>query len=216
MTTGEMFKGSLMLKVLLIFINFTVFSFGKPVLFMVLGILALIMGCFMALRQGAAIGHEACSVSSTLERIAQTPEKAGQYDPRMFKRGFDKQRGIKALFAGALVDYAINAVYIIFMLLKIEEIPLYASRLLSFLVSIPYWPLVCHWHEVFDVITWDIVAILMVCPFVLPAFQYIGYLQGPKLWEKTEKAMADGKRRAKARSRINRRKKAPKARGPEI
>ena len=80
MTTGEMFKGSLMLKVLLIFINFTVFSFGKPVLFIVLGILTLAMGCFMALRQGAAIGHEACSVSSTLERIAQAPEKAGQRD----------------------------------------------------------------------------------------------------------------------------------------
>ena len=62
----------------------------------------------------------------------------------------------------------------------------------------------------------DIILVLMVGPFVIPTCQFLGYLQGPKMWEKTEQAMAEGKRRAKARSRIARKKKLPKSMRPEI
>jgi hypothetical protein len=50
---------------------------------------------------------------------------------------------------------------------------------------------------------------------VLPAATCAGYLQGPKLWKKTEEAMAKGKRRAKARSRIVKKNK-PRVQKPQI
>ena len=74
------------------------------------------------------------------------------------------------------------------------------------------------WHENFVDLTFDVILVLMVGPFILPVFQFLGYLQGPKFWEKTEQAMADGKRRAKARSRIVKKNKdnRPRWERPEI
>ena len=81
---------------------------------------------------------------------------------------------------------------------------------------IPYWPILSYFHPVYNVLTWDIVLLLMVSPFILPAVQLFGYTKGPMMWAKTEKAMAEGKRRAKARSRIVRKKRTPKSQRPEI
>lgn len=216
MTTGDMFKNMLVLKAMLIFVSFTVFSFGNMTVFMVLGLLMLLIGGFLAFKQGVGMGHESCSISSSLKHIAEA-DKMDQVERKMLKQAFSMSNGIKSLFAGALIDYVINAVYIICMLLQVEETPLLISRLLSYVMVIPYWPIVSHWHEVFNVLTWDIVALLMISPFVLPAIQFAGYCQGPKSWAKTEKAMADGKRRAKARSRIGRKKKGtPRSQRPEI
>jgi len=216
LTTGDMFKNSLVLKAMLIFISFTVFSFGNMTVYLIVGLLVLLFGCFMALKQGAAMGHEACSVSASLQRIAQSGDKAQNIEPKMLKQVYSTSTGVKAVLAGGLIDYVINVIYIILMLTKTETGALIFSRLASFVMVIPYWPIVSHWHPVFDVLTWDIVAVLMISPFILPVFQFIGYRQGPVLWAKTEKAMAEGKRRAKARSRINHKKKQRKVRGPEI
>ena len=60
-----------------------------------------------------------------------------------------------------------------------------------------------------------LVLVLMVSPFVIPTFTFMGYLQGPRLWENTEKAMARGKRRAKAKSRIVKKNK-PREQKPQI
>lgn len=217
MTTGDMFKNMLVLKALLIFVSFTVFSFGNMTVFMALGLVILLAGCFMAFKQGVGMGHEACSVSASLKHIVNS-DKADQVEPKMLKQAYSMSNGVKSLFAGALIDYVINAVYIICMLLKVDEVPLLITRLASYVMVIPYWPIVSHWHEVFNVLTWDIVALLMISPFLLPAIQLAGYCQGPKSWAKTEKAMADGKRRAKARSRIGRKKKTgvPRSQRPEI
>lgn len=211
-----MFKSVLVLKAILIFMAFTVFSFGNMTVFGVLGILVLFGGCFIAMRQGAAIGHEACSISHSLQRVAEDASKVQNLDKKMFARAFSMHTALKAVFAGALIDYVINAAYIILMLLGTQETSglLMGSRLVSFAVSIPYWSIVSFWHETYNVITWDIVAVLMIGPFLLPIAQYIGYKQGPALWAKTEKAMADGKRRAKARSRIV--KKKARGQHPEI
>lgn len=211
-----MFKNAIVLKAMLIFISFTVFSFGNMTVYLIVGLLVMLFGCFLALKQGAAMGHEACSVSASLRRIVESGDKAEKIEPKMMKQAYSAANGVKAIFAGGLIDYVINVIYIIIMLTKTETGALIISRLASFVMVIPYWPIVSHWHPVFDVLTWDIVAVLMLSPFLLPVCQYIGYRQGPVLWAKTEKAMADGKRRAKARSRIGRKKKTPKMRGPEI
>lgn len=217
MTTNDMFKNALVLKLTLIFISFLVFSFGNMLVFQLAGILVMLLGCFWAFRQGTAMGHESCSIASSLKRIEEDPAKRAQAEPKMYKQAYSESNGVKALFASALIDYVLHAVYIIMMLLKVEGTALIVSRLISFVAVIPYWPVVSHWHEVFNVLTWDIVAVLMISPFLIPVCQYIGYRQGPALWAKTEKAMAEGKRRAKARSRIGRRKKQePKFRKPEI
>ena len=218
MTTFDMWKSTFVLKLILIFISFTVFSFGNMTVFIALGIVVLLLGCYMAFRQGQGIGHEACSVSSSIRHISEQTDKPehAQVDPKMFKQAFSVGNGVKSILAGGLVGYVINVVYIISMLLKASDGVILGTRLASFVVSIGYWPIVAHWHEVFNVLTPDIVAVLMIGPFLLPICQFLGYLQGPKLWEKTEKAMADGKRRAKARSRIGRKKNTPKIRKPEI
>lgn len=211
-----MFKNAIVLKAMLIFISFTVFSFGNMTVYLIVGLLVMLVGCFMSFKQGAAMGHEACSVSASLRRIAGSADKAEKVDPKMEKQAYSLSNGVKAIFAGALIDYVINAIYIVMMLMKVGDGAIVFSRLASFVMVIPYWPIVSHWHPVFNVLTWDIVAVLMLSPFLLPVCQFLGYRQGPGLWAKTEKAMADGKRRAKARSRIGRKKKGPKVRGPEI
>ncbi len=214
MTTGNMIKNAIVLKLLMIFVSFTVFSFGNMTVFMLLGIVVLLGCSFAALKQGIAMGHEACAVSNSLERILEKGDKAP--DPLMIRQSYSVSKGVKAIFGSALVDYLINCVYIIFMLLKVDETALIFSRLASFVMVIPYWPILCYWHEVYNVLTWDIVLLLMVSPFILPTIQFIGYTKGPAMWAKTEKAMADGKRRAKARSRIVKKKKLPKSQRPEI
>lgn len=216
MTTGDMVKNILVVKAMLIFISFTAFSFGNMTVYLIVGLLVLLFGCFISMRQGAAMGHEACSVSASLRRIEESGDKKQQVEPKMLKQAFSMSNGVKAVFAGALIDYVINAVYIIMMLNKAVGGPLLISRLASLVMVIPYWPIVSYWHPVFDVLTWDIVAVLMISPFLMPLCQFYGYCKGPALWAKTEKAMADGKRRAKARSRIVRKKKERKERGPEI
>lgn len=210
-----MIKNIYVLKLLLIFVSFTVFSFGNMTVFMLLGLVVLLGGCFLAFRQGMAMGHEACSISSSLKHIAETGDR--QPDPLMLRQAYSLSGGVKSIFAGAIVDYAINCAYIIFMLLHVNDTLMIAGRLASFVMLIPYWPVLTHWHEVYNILSWDIVALLMVSPFILPLCQFLGYRQGPELWAKTEKAMAEGKRRAKARSRIGKKKaKTPKSMRPEI
>ncbi len=210
-----MIKNAILQKILMIFLAFTVFSFGNMTVFAILGILLLLGGCYLSFRQGAAMGHEACSISSSLKHIAEHGDKPA--DPKMLRQAYNWSGAVKAFFAGSLPDYLINVCYIILMFIGTETTALIVSRLISFVMVIPYWPLVSHWHEVFNVLTWDIAALLMISPFLFPACQLLGYRQGPALWARTEKAMADGKRRAKARSRIaNRKKKAPKGQRPEI
>ena len=122
---------------------------------------------------------------------------------------------MKSVFAGALFAYAVNAVYIILSLLDVSEMAVMISRVASWVVTMPYWPVIAMFHETYVALTPDIVIVLMASPFLLPLCHYFGYLCGPKLWQNTEKAMADGRRRAKARSRIVK-KKAPRIQKPEI
>ena len=61
-----------------------------------------------------------------------------------------------------------------------------------------------------------VAAVLMISPFVLPLCTFAGYMQGPKLWAKSEEAMAQGRRRARAKSRVAQKKRAPRVRKPEI
>lgn len=216
LTVFDMWKSVSVLKAILIFVSFTVLSFGNMTVFIALGIVVLLLACYMAFRQGQGIGHEACSVSSSIRHIGQQPGRADQIDDKMYRQAFSVSNGVKSILAGGLIGYLVNSVYIACMLLKAPEGVQLGTRMASFVVSIGYWPIVVHWHELFNVLTPDIVAVLMAGPFLLPVCQFAGYLQGPKLWEKTEKAMAEGKRRAKARSRIGRKKNTPKIRKPEI
>ena len=86
---------------------------------------------------------------------------------------------------------------------------------LAWVLALPFWPLVAHWFETYDSLAPALVAVFLISPFVLPLCMFAGYMQGPKLWQKSERAMAQGRRRAKARSRVVK-KRAPKVRGPEI
>ena len=214
MTIFEMCKGTATLKVMLIVIGLLVFSFDVQAIWIIVGIVALLGSCFLAFRQGGAMGHEACSVAKSIERAGD--EASRQFEPKMFKRVWSKSTGVKTVFAGGLVGYIIGCIYIVCALIDSESMVTGVARLVAWLGCIPYWPIVAHWHETYVALTPDVIVVLLAGPFLLPLCQYIGYLQGPALWAKTEKAMADGKRRAKARSRIVKKNKKPRARGPEI
>ena len=231
MTVGGIWRSNALIMVLLVIINFMFISM-PPVLWMALGILILCGAIYLSFRQGGAMGHEACGVSKMIERAtnAQSPTH-GQMDARTYKQAYSVSTGIKGLFASALIPYVINAAYLAVMLIYINKpevfgaesavsadaIPavVFVTRFLSWLVTLPFWPLLSHWHPSYNVVTADVIALMMLSPFVLPTASFLGYLQGPKLWEKTEKAMAQGKRRAKAKSRVIK-KRQPRVQKPEI
>ncbi len=78
----------------------------------------------------------------------------------------------------------------------------FGLRVTTTVLAIPYWSAVAIWQSQYVLLTALGVVLLVVYPFVWPFMMYLGYLQGPKLWVHTEEAMAKGRRRAKARSRI--------------
>ena len=107
-----------------------------------------------------------------------------------------------------------GGIYIILALLKLD-VPATVARVAAWILSVPYWPFIMHWHESFVELTPMIGAMLLITPFVLPLCTFLGYLQGPKLWARTEEAMKQGRRRAKANARVGK-KWVPQPKKPEI
>lgn len=210
----DMVKSNLVTLFLLILVNTMCMSFGNTA-WIIFGILLLAAALFSCYRQGMNIGHQACGVLMNVQQA----EKNGK-DPeallgkKYFSQSYSVSRGIKGIFASALLPYAVNCVYIILALVAGEKAVI-AGRIAAWFISLPYWPLLLHWYDTFTTLEAPIVIMLMVSPFIMPLFTFAGYLQGPKLWQKTEEAMAKGKRRAKAKSRIVK-KKAPRVQKPEI
>ena len=207
----EMWRSTLAIKILLVVIGFMVFSFGITGLWVGIGIALLLAGALMVFRQGQSAGHEACAVSKSVAAIG-----ADKADKKMLSQMWSVSNGVRAIFAGAAVSYTINAIYIILSVVHAPEIATFVSRLVSWVITMPYWPIIAAWHETYEFLTTDVILVLMISPFILPLVQFAGYMQGPKLWKKTEQAMVDGRRRAKARSRIVKKNKLPRSMRPEI
>ena len=177
--------------------------------------LLLVGAMYLSFRQGMAIGREACSILKTVNHAMDSNSaQHALLDKNYISQTWSVARGVKSIFASALIPYVAGCVYIICTLLKIEPMIL-PSRVIAWVLALPYWPIITHWYQEFTRLEPAIVVILMVSPFILPLCTFAGYLQGPKLWKKTEEAMAQGKRRAKAKSRIVK-KKQPKVQKPQI
>lgn len=211
MSVFEMWRSTLAIKILLVVIGFMVFSFGITGLWVGIGIALLLAGALMVFRQGQSAGHEACAVSKSVAAIG-----ADKADKKMLSQMWSVSNGVRSIFAGAAVSYTINAIYIILSVVHAPEIATFVSRLVSWVITMPYWPIIAAWHETYEFLTTDVILVLMISPFILPLVQFAGYMQGPKLWKKTEQAMVDGRRRAKARSRIVKKNKLPRSMRPEI
>ena len=215
MSVGEMWKSNALTLTLLIILNLALFTLGTTP-WMVIGIIILAAGPFFSYRQGMGYGHQACGILATVQRAADPQSPAhNQIDEKIVRRAFSPSTGVKGVLLSALIPYIAGCLYIIVSLLNVEAMIL-PTRLISWVLATPFWPLVLAWNPMFDRLTPTAAAVLMVSPFVIPLATYIGYMQGPKLWAKSEKAMADGKRRAKAKSRVVRKKRTPKAQKPEI
>ena len=211
MSVFEMWRSTLAIKILLVVIGFMVFSFGITGLWVGVGIALLLAGALMVFRQGQSAGHEACAASKSVAAIG-----ADKADKKMLSQMWSVSNGVRSIFAGAAVSYTINAIYIILSVVHAPEIASFISRLVSWVITMPYWPIIAAWHETYEFLTTDVILVLMISPFILPLVQFAGYMQGPKLWKKTEQAMVDGRRRAKARSRIVKKNKLPRSMRPEI
>ncbi len=215
MTIGEMWRANAGTLLLLILINLALFALGT-IPWLVLGLLFLAGGMFFSFRRGMGFGHEACGILSTVRR-AEDPQSPthGQLDAKVIRRAWNRATGVRGMLVSALVPYVAGCLYIAVTLLKIGPLIL-PTRVISWVLALPFWPAVILWNETFDHLTPSIAAVLMISPFVLPLCAFAGYLQGPKLWAKSEKAMAEGKRRAKAKSRVVRKKPVPRSQRPEI
>ena len=212
MTIGDMYRTNAMTTFLLILINLGLFTLNNNLAWTILGLILLLGALYLAYRQGMGFGHEACRLLATLKEVdgARSP-----VDEKVAKRAWSVNRGVKAVLATALVPYLIGCAYIVLSLLKVDSLAV-PMRLVSWVVASPYWPCVLPWTHTFDRLTGAVAAVLMISPFVMPLVTFAGYMQGPKLWAKSEKAMAEGKRRAKAKSRVVRKKRVPRSQRPEI
>ena len=200
--------------VVMILLSLALMSINKAA-WIILGILALIGAIYLAFRRGTGLGHEACSVKATVDRAADPASKMhGQLDDKYMAQAYSPRRAMKGALLCALVPFVCSCAYIISMLVGAEPLIL-PTRLAAWVLALPFWPLVAHWFETYDTLAPALVAVFLISPFVLPMATYAGYLQGPKLWAKTEKAMAEGKRRAKAKSRVVK-KSVPRQQKPEI
>ena len=215
MRISDMWKANATTMFLMILLNLALFSLGTTP-WLVLGLICLLLAMFFSFRQGMDFGHQACGILQTVER-AEDPESPthGQLEDNVVRKAWSVSTGIKGVFASALLPYAVGCLYILCSLLKIEPLVM-PTRLASWLLAVPFWPVVLHWYSTFDRLTGVVAAVLMISPFVFPLCIFGGYMQGPKLWAKSEKAMAEGKRRAKAKSRVVRKKPKPRVQRPEI
>lgn len=215
MSIGDMWKASATTLFLLILLNLALFSLGTTP-WLVLGLICLALAMFFSYRQGMGFGHNACGILQTVEK-ARDPQSPthGQLDEKVVRQAWSVSTGVKGVFACALLPYTVGCVYILCTLLKIEPL-IIPTRLASWVLAVPFWPVVLFWYDTFDRLTGVVAAVLMISPFVIPLCLFAGYMQGPKLWAKSEKAMAEGKRRAKAKSRVVRKKSVPRSQRPEI
>ena len=215
MSTADMWKSNAINLALLIVLNLAMFTLGTTP-WTVLGLICLAGGMFLSFRQGMGFGHEACGISQTVAR-AQDPQSPsyGQVDEKVQRRAWSPARGVKGVLASALIPYAAGCAYIALSLLKVQPADA-VLRLVSWVLALPFWPAMLPFSQTFDRLTAPVAAVLMISPFVLPLCTFAGYMQGPKLWEKSEKAMAEGRRRAKAKSRVGRKRAAPRSQRPEI
>ena len=162
MNVTEMWRSTLAIKVLLVVLGFMVFSFGVTGLWVGVGIALLAGGCLMVFRQGQTAGHEACAVSRSVQNVGL--DKA---DKKMLSQMWSVSNGVRAIFAGAVFSYSINAIYIIIMLVGAPVMVQFVARLVSWAVTMPYWPLIAAWHETYEFLTTDIILVLMISPFML-------------------------------------------------
>jgi len=215
MNTAGMWKANAATLFLLILLNLALFTLGNTP-WMVLGLIALAGAMFFSYRQGMDFGHNACGILKTVER-AQDPQSPtrGQLDEKVIRQAWSVSKGVKGVLGSALIPYVAGCLYIACSLLKLEPMVI-PTRLISWVLAVPFWPVVLAWYDTFDRLTGTVAAVLMISPFVLPLCTFAGYMRGPKLWEKSEKAMAEGKCRAKVKSRLLRKKRTPRSQKPEI
>ena len=208
-----------MALVMLIVLNLAL-SMTSEAMWIALDAVCLVGAMILCYRQGMNLGHGACGISNTVASAQKAGDRVyAQLDRKYLAQVWSPTTGVKGLLASALIPYAAGCVYIILSIIyrsaDAAPMPLLVSRVAAWLLSLPFWPAVMHWHEDFVSLTPDIAAMLMISPFVLPLCTFAGYMRGPKLWAHTEDAMKQGRRRAKARARVGK-KLAPKIQKPEI
>lgn len=214
MNVWQMWKSNAVTLLFLIVLNLALFSLGD-LPWIALGCLLLLLAGFLNYRQGAAMGHEACSIRQTVEKCSDPDSPAyGQLDQKVIARAWKRETGIRGTFLSVAIPLGFGVLYILCTLLKIEPLVL-PTRVVSWLLNLPFWPIIIHWQPAFDALTVPIGVVLLLAPFALPLCTFVGFMQGPRLWQRSEMAMAQGRRRAKARSRVGK-KTVPKPRKPEI
>lgn len=204
-----MWKTNVVTLVMLIFLNLGLFALNNMLAWTILGLVLLAGALFLSFRQGMTYGHEACRLRATLGAAT------GSVEAKVAKSAWSVHTGVKAVLAVALPTYVVGCAYIVCSLLMVEPLVM-PLRLISWVLAAPYWPCMLPFSQTFDRLTGWVAAVLMISPFIMPLCTFAGYLQGPKLWAKSEKAMAEGKRRAKAKSRVVRKKRVPRSERPEI
>ena len=194
----------------LVIINILLMSLGNTY-WTILGVLALLGGAFISLQRGMQMGHAACGVSHLIDQANESGH-SDRLDEKTLAKAWSRGNGIRSVLLSALIPYGCSCLYMLVVLLNIEGL-IVPTRLPACLMALPFWSIIPGYS--FPSLAAPVIAVLMVSPFVLPLFTFAGYMRGPKLWQNTEKAMAEGRRRAKAKARIAQKRK-PRQQKPEI
>ncbi len=215
MSVGAMWRSNAVTTALLILLNLAVMSLGDAA-WIAIGALGLLGAAWFGFRQGMAAGHDACGVLDTVRALSAEEATFGQEkaDRKYLAQAWSVGSGARAVLLSALIPLAAGCLYIACTLLDVRPMVL-PTRIAAWFLALPWWCAVLPWQKSFEQLTPLVAAVLIVTPFLLPLCQFAGYMQGPKLWAHTEQAMKDGRRRAKARSRVAK-KRAPRAQKPEV
>lgn len=214
MSIGEIWRTNAVMLFVLILLNLAVMSLSEAA-WIALGLLGLAFAAWLSFRQGMAAGHDACGVLDTVRTLAAEGGFGGEKADRKYAaRAWNPATGLRGMLVSSLIPYGASCLYILCELLKAEPLVL-PTRILAWVLSLPWWCTVVHWQPTFVRLTPVATAVLMITPFLLPLCTYAGYMQGPKLWARTEQAMKEGRRRAKARSRVGK-KRVPRQQKPEV
>ena len=117
MGVSGMWKSNMVMLALMIFVNFLCMSFGTTA-WLILGLLVLAGGMYLCVRQGLNMGREACAILKTVNH-AQSPDAApGEVlDKKYINQAWSVSRGVRGVFASALIPYLASCIYIILSLL---------------------------------------------------------------------------------------------------
>lgn len=155
--------------------------------------IAFVLTQLIVYRRSTMIGEGAAKTADMLERLAQNePERIHELEGGFVRSAWSKACAVRSALGCAGALYAINALYVVLVLLKLDQNAFF--RALAFFVrfdALPMYAMFAPWIEIAGPLNAAHAAILLIAPFICPLAGYLGYLQGRQNWLRTRLKMQE-------------------------